>query len=353
MTQDNQDQDHGLIPTTRRLKPTDLERILESSLSDIPEKPEIIKLITELGEDNTRQHAKEQLVQMGNKVVPALIAAYQICPTPGLSQFTSELSDPYTPVIDDIGAGATPHLLQFLKSPDAATRFRVVNALMSIKPKQTQAVPALLEYLQSAPDYIHHWSDAGQLIGEVESALLNIGIPAEEDREKLVSLISHNNVDVSYAAITLINHYPPRSILGVPCLIATLKKETLTPHYQSAKYSAGLIYALGNYGEKAKEAVPMLIDLIDASRNFPAVKALGNIGPEAQEAIPHLIEAMKDHFDAYRKTAVVAIGKIVQGAQPKFQEMAVQALNSYSKNDSEPEVQTAARQVLQEIGDRK
>jgi len=351
MTQDNQDQDHGLIPTTRRLKPTDLERILESSLSDIPEKPEIIKLITELGEDNTRQHAKEQLVQMGNKVVPALIAAYQICPIPGLAQFTFEVPDLYTPVIEDIGAGATPHLLQFLKSPDAATRFRVVNALMSIKPKQTQAVPALLEYLQSAPDYTHHWSDAGRIIGDVEIALLNIGIPTGEDREKLVSLISHNNEEVSDTAITLINNYPPRSELGVPCLIATLKKEILTPNHQySTIRSQGLICALGNYGEKAKEAVPMLID---ASRSFTAVKALGNIGPGAQEAIPHLIEAMKDRTDAYRKTAVIAIGKIVQGAQPKFQEMAVQALNSYSKNDSEPEAQTAARQVLQEIRDRK
>ena len=71
---------------------------------------------------------------------------------------------------------------------------------------------------------------------------------------------------------------------------------------------------LGWHGEKSKDAVPTLIEMLasdDVRDVRMATLALGNIGPAASDAIPTLLLAMNDDEDeGVRKMAAEALEKI-------------------------------------------
>jgi len=75
---------------------------------------------------------------------------------------------------------------------------------------------------------------------------------------------------------------------------------------------------LGQIGATAKDAVPVLIEVL-AENNTDikqkAAESLGSIGPVAKEAVPALIVALEHSEDAVAKAAADALGNIGPGAK--------------------------------------
>ena len=82
---------------------------------------------------------------------------------------------------------------------------------------------------------------------------------------------------------------------------------------RSAHYAAD---ALGEFGARAKDAVPELIRLAkDKDREHhersAAVKALGNIGPASADALPLMTALLNER--QYQAVAIEALGKVASG----------------------------------------
>jgi HEAT repeat protein len=146
------------------------------------------------------------------------------------------------------------------------------------------------------------------------SALLRFAANSEEAQSVLKRAISESERNVRWNLLTNLggqgDHPDVDPDVAVSLLIAALE----SPGFYDgvgADVPNRAILALGNYGRKAKPAVPVLIMALQ--RRIPAAdlnvmnraaQALGKIGPGAKDAIPALQEA--------RKAAVEAAGDRLQ-----------------------------------------
>ena len=83
----------------------------------------------------------------------------------------------------------------------------------------------------------------------------------------------------------------------------------------NSRYEA--VRALGNIGPEAKEAVPVLLGVLEfegAGIYGAAIESLGRIGPSAGEAVPLLMQAL-DGNKVAPEVAVVALGRIGPGSK--------------------------------------
>ena len=75
--------------------------------------------------------------------------------------------------------------------------------------------------------------------------------------------------------------------------------------------------ALGKYGEKAKEAAPHLIEVLqeeDTQFRLAVASALGRMGPSAVDAVPVLIKLLRDQKAGRR--AAFALSQVGPSAMP-------------------------------------
>jgi HEAT repeat protein len=111
------------------------------------------------------------------------------------------------------------------------------------------------------------------------------------------------------------------------------------------------VQAQGAYGlsldrDKARQAVPALIDAMKSKHVIvreKAARALGSAGPDAASAVPVLIRALEDPNWTVQRQAALALGEMGSKA-----EKAVAALQNLSNTSDKP-VQQAARQALRKI----
>src|SRR5262245_47937040 len=79
--------------------------------------------------------------------------------------------------------------------------------------------------------------------------------------------------------------------------------------------------AVGHFAPEAKEAIPDLIQLLDAREplvRWAAAEALGKFGTDARDAVPALRKlAAEDPEAAVRETAGSALAQIAPGARPE------------------------------------
>lgn len=226
-------------------------------------------------------------------------------------------------------------LMGRLKDPDNNVRFSAVEVLAMFGPAAREAVPALIEVLNELRDLkVQAWPPDEQALRVVEDVLVEkmalrhqvsialekIGTPeAHEAVRSLVRdaplsvrdaplsarLLSESAV-IRHAALQEIDSLTPEEKRG---LIALLRSQVGVS--DAGSYDAYAIDALRKIG---RIAVPELMAALaggDPSTSAQAAFALGAMGPEAHEAIPLLIETLEADPDInVRVAAASALGMI-------------------------------------------
>jgi HEAT repeat protein len=227
-----------------------------------------------------------------------------------------------------------------LKSPEAEIRRRAVLAIRDTVPLQTGQVPALIEMLKDEDDKVREY--AASAVGWVGRKDPRAVQPLIGTFKKDKSIFVRSN---AADALSFLQPYPKEAI---PAFLDGLKN----PHPNIRSSSAS-----GLWRSQAPEAIgPLTAALKDSSIvvRGSAASSLGNWGPEAKEAVPLLIELLKAlptekdnqllpllHATA-RRNAATALGRISRGS-----DVAVNALVA-ALNDTE--VGPSAAQALGEIG---
>lgn len=286
-------------------------------------------------EQEVRREAVENLIEMGEEAVPALVVALD----------DTELRPRVLGILQQIGgpaSGATPALLEIAKS-DVPERTQAIAALGAIG--AAQAASALAEAVEDdspavrssavialgrigpvdeavVPALVTALSDA-DLRPSALSALGRCGDAAKEAVPALIALFSDEGAegrDLARVALTL-DQLGPVAEPAVPTLVSALEHD----NYLVASAAAS---ALGSIGPPAESAVPALIEAVkrpaapsegeggfggDWAVPRSATAALGKIGPAARDALPTLQEALDHRDEDVREYAGIAIRRIEGG----------------------------------------
>ena len=208
---------------------------------------------------------------------------------------------------------AVPALVKALGDRNAHVRADAASALYFIGPAAKTAVPALIGLLGDTDRYVRHWAVV---------ALGKIGPEARKAVPALVKILEDEDTDVqmrSWAAQAL-GGIGPDAKAAVPVLVKALVEALGDPgavdpfmDLTRRDYVQAASWALDRTGPAVREAVPMLISMLERENLYErlvAAKELGRIGPEAQEAISALEKLLKDPSKDVCRTAAEALKKI-------------------------------------------
>jgi HEAT repeat protein len=254
-----------------------------------------------------------------------------------------------------------------LTSRDQYTRKSAAFHLSEMGPEAKQAVPQLIEVLQSDP--------LMTVRGEAASALGKIGPAATAAVPALIEFLTYTpgGYERTYAASALGN-IGQQSALAVPALVNALQHDQEPVVRQlSARALAGfgadarpaippLIQAITDGDKELREAaayglrtipagpadVPalekLLTDEIDVARES-AARSIAGAGSEAVSAVPKLIALLQDENPSVREAAAVALGAIGPDAKD--------ALPALKKSLSDAEVHDEAVEALVRISKKQ
>jgi HEAT repeat protein len=235
-----------------------------------------------------------------------------------------------------VGAPAVPQLIDSLQ--DEAVRPLAIDILHQIGPDAIEAVSALSHFVDQGKGS-HRAAVIAALgaIGSPESiSVLSEALEDDAPAVRAKAVVALGRIDpvddtvvaaltrviadsaVRLSVIATLGQIGPQAEDAVPTLIEALQASN------DAAASERIAWALGQIGPDAEQAVPTLIDAMggdDYLVRARAAAALGNIGPQAKEAVPALIEAVKSTPGnpdggfrgqdwAFARNATAALGKI-------------------------------------------
>ncbi len=178
---------------------------------------------------------------------------------------------------------AVPDLRRALTDERVQVRVDAAEALASIDPSATEAVPVLIEALDHHPD---------EALG-IPNALAKFGPAAASAIPSLLAQLTPETSDPD--AIRALVQIDPEGRRCVPALIGALRQEDSDVVFAAAE-------SLGLLGPRARDAVPALVAVTgsalgEGSANcnprVSAIHGLGRIAPDAVELMPALIDALK------------------------------------------------------------
>jgi HEAT repeat protein len=259
--------------------------------------PDLIRALEDES-PNVRSAAIRTLGQFGAKVkeaIPALTLRltdsgqrqerYTGCWS-GLREVRSDAAEALG-LFGALAKDALPALekLRSNESADPVTRIIAGFAITRIAPDDADAMAGFIALL----DDDQPWGvDCMPLI----SAFEELGPKAMAATPIIVQKLNHDNYLICWSAIRAI--IDVRGADAVPELAQLLKHADVLTRCDVAR-------ELGEFGEKAKSAVPALSELLwetpdegGNSAHYDAIVALGKIGPSAKSALPRLRELSKD-----------------------------------------------------------
>lgn len=228
-------------------------------------------------------------------------------------------------------------LLTKLNTSDDSQRVKVLFEIAARGPAAKEALPALTRLLSDRNLFIRK-----RAIEVMRSMPKELG-PVVPD---LIKALSDKDSWVrNEAASTLKTIGPPTANLAIPALIKALKDEDDIVQNEAA-------WALAAIGPAAKDAIPILVEVMD---HLPAaVAVLGAIGPAANSALPAIAIAFKN-ADLENKAAFpVIFAKIGPASIPvlveilKGEDLKTQRFAAYALHDLGPSAKKASP-VLVEI----
>jgi len=305
----------ALEPLRKALQSKDPELIrrAQECIPIIERNVQIVTLIKALKDKDseTRAQAAKQLGKFGpmaDAAVPALLEAFE-------DEDTSVWLDAKYAIaqIGPKAKKAVPKLIELLKKREGR-RSRTCDAafvLGKIGPAAEEAVPALLDVLEN------YSTSAGR--AEAARALGLIGGIDEKLIPALLNGLKDLDVRVRRNSAEALGNIGKEPAACVPALLEALKKHkglSLEDEALSSYPTRTIICALGRFGPGAKEAVPLLIDILKEPKQKnglreESIETLRRIGPEAKEAIPMLNDLMKGMYNGiYSKEASRALDSI-------------------------------------------
>lgn len=156
--------------------------------------------------------------------------------------------------------------------------------------------------------------DAATLIEACQSVDLAAGNAADAGRE-IAALLSHTDMDVRRAASNAIFECVPKDEAVVSALIKILNDKEIRDK---------CILALARIGEKARPAIPTLIQLMEHDRSLRHINvayAFPGIDPQSPEALAAMLNVLKASIDEGQpdEHVIVALGRYgpaAKGAVP-------------------------------------
>ena len=134
------------------------------------------------------------------------------------------------------------------------------------------------------------------------------------DLMRALNLADHTGYPV--CAVKMLRWLGERAAAAVPKLLQTLEQRIACNSSDDIRLRAAILEALGEIGEPAELAIPILIELLqhgsEASDRAGAAVALARLKPEA--AMPHLIEALRQDDTEVQIAAAKSLGMMGRSA---------------------------------------
>lgn len=243
------------------------------------------------------------------------------------------------PVIWTLGPRARsifPEVKVLLRDKDAWVRQIAYRVLERIEPRETDAIPVLLEAFREEHNQ-QRWAD--QNIRMVTDLLVKYGRKNTEVVEALIQSLNSPSFGERHHATIALGNIGPSAKAAVPVLIRALRVPI--PEIRSSA-----VDALGQVGPAARPAVPALLSLLkdEPDLEFKAAQALGRIGPDAREAVPALRKALESKRPYLRLLAALALYRVDRRAREAVPVLLQETANKH------PFLQRAAIDALGELG---
>jgi HEAT repeat protein len=158
--------------------------------------------------------------------------------------------------------------------------------------------------------------------------------------EEWIARFDHKNPHLQEQAVSMLVQYGPKH---VPKMIELVQSE------KSGAQRMRAMRALGQFGPRAEEAVPVLIEALSDRQcqdRDVAAESLGKIGRRPQQTVPALVQALRDPDDRVRTTASRALSRFGEEAAEAG---AVPPLTAMLKDD-DMNVRAYAADALGAIG---
>ncbi|MCI0377293.1 MAG: HEAT repeat domain-containing protein [Gemmataceae bacterium] len=234
-------------------------------------------------------------------------------------------------MLANYGADAAPLLIETLHDADKGVRLQALFSLSRILGDISKIVPKLGELVKDPDPFVRAGAASALSRGGEKAlphlqtaladptpnvraaaalALRDIGPSAKKLGKELLALAENDTgLLVRRNAVQTLGTFGDDYL---PQLIGMLKDIPNTP--KNATLGMALIQTVGNFGPKAKDAVPDLIVALESKTQlqlrWTAAQALGNIGPDAKAAIPALERAAQDPNQTLRTNATTALVRI-------------------------------------------
>jgi len=305
-----------LVNTQQDLLPVTGLRLPERVPSGLDNDTELIELLKGALEDeniDVRILAARALADLGNNdkdVIPALIEALQ---NPAYLTWSINVVAKYGPDAAD----AVPSLLDILKSKHSGPSLKelasIVKPEIDILPVLEEKWPdaTLLAMLEKRhPDSVEYkkeplgglgliwnsgWEESMLVMDVLDLPRRNAAValaeirPDDDTAQVLEQALNDENPSVCAAVILSLSMIGKGADVAVPRAIELLKAS-----YNPEEYifdGRNIFEGLKNYGPRAREAVPFLIDRLNSHDDLSLsdiIETLGAIGPAAKDALPDL-----------------------------------------------------------------
>ncbi|MDB6065657.1 MAG: lyase domain protein repeat-containing protein [Pedosphaera sp.] len=192
------------------------------------------------------------------------------------------------------GTNAIPTLLRFMRSTDSPLKMK----LLALAQKQ--------HFIK-----FHHVG-AKDRIFQSYSGFMALGDKGIVALPELIKIYEQNDPYAQFSIARLFGYFGPAASNAVPCLVRRLEVADAIP-LETA------IPALGRIHARPKLAVPALLKHINKKTPMldPAVYAIGQFGADAKEAVPVLVGLPGDQDDIIRRIAANSLRQIDPEAAAK------------------------------------
>lgn len=272
------------------------EAVKSDSSPDVNTK--IAELVKKLGDesDTTRKEAIEELAEIGQPSVPALIKALEGNEDKYVRKIAAWALGQIGPAAHD----AVHTLIKALGDQDKYVRANAAWALGQIGPVTENVAPALIKALKDKNKNVR--MNAAGALGEIGPVTKEV-IPA-----LIKALDGDKNKDVRKNAAAVLGKIGPVTEKVIPALIKALGD-------QDEDVRVNAIRALVKIGSSTKEVIPPLIKVLEGDEDWSvqahAAMALVKIGSLTKEVISPLIKVLEEGKNENgRASAALALGEI-------------------------------------------